>query len=411
MARPFESGVSEVQPYDIPGVRSGDAAHACPTCSGDALWVIVTPVLKPAPGGGAIYTDILARALACSGNDVLVVAERHEGMPGDELFRVGSGMVRQRRIFPHRAGRAAKDLRSYLAYAGANLIYFRLPSLIRRETLVREKAQLRILIHSSLLYYPNTLQWTFESMRRVCDADVLLIGDVRDFSVPDSSLPQLRRLDAIVTSSEKVAEELRPRLGASPPIAPIPMPFECPPVPTDSAVAETLTRLGLAGRPFLLNPNGINLSKHYAVMRDAIPRLRAFPGFDQLQLVTLGRDRDRRPEDDAAEARGETRYLGPRSHEEVLSLMRGALFTLVLSDREAISRAALEAMAVGGRVLLPDLPEFREECASHVVSQPTVEAVTDCIRRLRGAPMPRFGFERHLKQVFLQKYLTVGCGA
>ena len=34
------------------------------------LWLIITPVYRPAPGGGAIYTDTLGRALADAGTNV-----------------------------------------------------------------------------------------------------------------------------------------------------------------------------------------------------------------------------------------------------------------------------------------------------------------------------------------------------
>src|SRR3546814_10644728 len=87
-------------------------------------------------------------------------------------------------------------------------------------------------------------------------------------------------------------------------------------------------------------------------MRDAVARLRQTPGLEDVTLVTVGRKRDRGPEDDDVEARGEAMYLGPVDRETLSSLMQAALFTLILSDREAISRAALEAMAVGGRVIL-----------------------------------------------------------
>src|SRR3546814_18813056 len=49
----------------------------------NSLWVIVTPVFKPAPGGGAIYADNLARARAGAGAVVVVFAERLPGTSAD----------------------------------------------------------------------------------------------------------------------------------------------------------------------------------------------------------------------------------------------------------------------------------------------------------------------------------------
>src|SRR3546814_15062800 len=101
-------------------------------------------------------------------------------------------------------------------------------------------------------------------------------------------------------------------------------------------------------------------------------------------------------------------YLGPVDRETLSSLMQAALFTLILSDREAISRAALEAMAVGGRVILPGLAEFRRECASHVIVSPTADTLARKLVELKDDPMPRFGFERHLESEFDRK--RVGSG-
>src|SRR3546814_20566537 len=59
------------------------------------------------------------------------------------------------RILPFRAGRADRNWRSYLAYAAANLVYLRLPGLIRRERRRVKARTVRVLIPSSLLYHPT----------------------------------------------------------------------------------------------------------------------------------------------------------------------------------------------------------------------------------------------------------------
>src|SRR3546814_9609542 len=137
-------------------------------------------------------------------------------------------------------------------------------------------------------------------------------------------------------------------------------------------------------------------------------RLRGHPRstrtYTPLPYTTLVRS----PEDDDVEARGEAMYLGPVDRETLSSLMQAALFTLILSDREAISRAALEALAVGGRVILPGLSEFRRECASHVIVSPTADTLARKLVELKYDPMPRFGFAPHLESAFLDGSLPFG---
>src|SRR3546814_11187764 len=88
-------------------------------------------------------------------------------------------------------------------------------------------------------------------------------------------------------------------------------------------------------------------------MRDAVARLRQTPGLEDVTLVTVGRKRDRGPEDDDVEARGEAMYLGHVAREKISPTMQAAQFTLILSDREETTRATAEAMEVGGGVILP----------------------------------------------------------
>src|SRR3546814_13420476 len=83
------------------------------------------------------------------------------------------------------------------------------------------------------------------------------------------------------------------------------MPVEMPETrPDPKETAAVIERCGLAGRPFLLNPNGITTATFYPQMRDAVARLRQTPGLEDVTLVTVGRKRDRGPEDDDVEARG-----------------------------------------------------------------------------------------------------------
>ena len=332
---------------------------------------------------------------------MLVITERHPAAPRREVLEGTEGRVLILREFPFRAGRARKDWLSLIAYFITNISYLKLPGIVLQWA-SQENSALRTLIHTSLFYNPNSLKRVVEKLR--LNSSSTLIADVRDMQFPDAEIHLLDRFDRIVTSSHGVAEDLA-RRGASPnKITPIPMPFTFPPVPEACTVQATLEKHGLTGKRFLLNPNGISRAKLYVEMREAMPLIRSMPEMQDVELVSVGRDRDRTDKDNEVERSGSARFLGPIPREELLSLMRAAMFTLILSPNEAISRAALEAMAVGGRVILPDVAEFRVECASHICTDPTPANIARMVTKLADAATPRFGFERHLEPNYLPLY-------
>lgn len=371
------------------------------------LWVIISPVYKPAPGGGAEYTDILARALSSAGEDVHVIVERYPNLPTRETFAEGRGEIHLHRIFPFRAGRKDKDFLSYLGYAAANLQYLSLPSLVNKVARVKDYDAARVLVHGSLVYRRTSFDWIINSLRPKTIADSLVIADMRDYGYPEEKLSLLERFDRITCSSQGVAEAMAERTGRPDKVVCIPMPFVPPPEPTADQVATVLAKFGLEGKRFLLNPNGISRAKHYPVMREAIPILRGKVGFEEIILLTVGRERDAVAADETSQRRGESVSLGPVVREDLLALMKAAEFTLVLSDREAISRNALEAIACGGRVILPDVAEFRDCCASHIASNITPEGIADLVASLRDAPAPNFPFHKHGWDAFLPRYLAL----
>jgi hypothetical protein len=369
------------------------------------LWLIITPVYRPAPGGGAIYTDTLGRALAADGADVLVATEAFPGQPAEQRIESEPGSLTVRRMFPCRAGRAEIDWRTYRDYARQNAMMLGLPAMLARAGKAYGARDAVVLIHSSFFYKPSVMPLILGRLRRALPGRVRLVADVRDYQFPAAKLALLTRFDRICTSSRGVADDLARRLsGIGARLFPIDIPFSGPPKPPDESVDALLCRHGLTRGRYLFNPNGISDAKHYPVMRDAIPILRARPGFEDMVLVTAGRERDRREIDTQGEEAGTARSLGPLPQVEVLALMRGALATVVLSDREAISRAALEAMWVGGNVILPNLAEFRQDCADHVCADVTPEGVAALVERLPGKPGHRYGFERHAAPSFVRLY-------
>lgn len=369
------------------------------------LWVILSPIFKPAPGGAAVYYDTIGQALARAGDDVLVLCEAFAGKPQHEQFFTGEGTARVDRFLPFRAGRAEKDWRSYVDYAIANALYLRIPGLIRKANAKGDYARVCVIMHTSLLYNPSTLAAMLPRLRGAVPGKTRLIADIRDYSYPEAKLSLLAHFDAIVTSSLGVAEELGKRAPAiADRLRPIAMPFAPPPLPSDETVAAVLERFGLTRGRYLFNPNGVANNKHFPAMREAMPLLRGIPGCEDIVLVTAGRNRDWNTRDDEVEAAGLTRYIGPVPHTDIVALMRGAHATVILSDREAISRGALEAMSVGGRAILPDLAEFRASCAEAVCKVVEPATIAALAASLADRPPPCFPFENHAEAVFLPAY-------
>jgi len=135
-------------------------------------------------------------------------------------------------------------------------------------------------------------------------------------------------------------------------------------------------------------------------MREAMPLIRAVPGFEDIVLASAGRKRDWSAQDDLAEAAGLTRYLGSVQHADMLALMRGSRATLILSDKEAISRAALEAIWVGADVVLPDIKEFAQDCSELICSNVTPEQVCSIVTSLDRRQKPKFNFELHSSALY-----------
>jgi hypothetical protein len=282
---------------------------------------------------------------------------------------------------------------------------FRLPELLRRAAGELGLNEAVVLIHSSLLYKPNVIPLLLDRLRRALPGRVRLVADVRDYKFPRSKLTLLERFDRICTSSRGVADELaarNPKIATR--LSPIDMPFTPPPLLHEREVLTLMERTRLVKGRYLFNPNGITDSKCYPIMREAVKILRTRPGFEDVMLVSAGRERDRRKIDRDMDRAGVTKSLGLASHRQVLTLMSGALATLILSDREAISRAALEAMWLGGDVVLPNLAEFRRDCSEHVCAEVTPENVASFVASLSEKPKPKYDFGRHAAASFLPLY-------
>jgi glycosyltransferase involved in cell wall biosynthesis len=377
-----------------------------------ALWYIVTPVYKPAPGGGAIYTDILARALAADGAEVVVATEAFTGEPSHDKIVVGPGSVTLERIFPMRAGRAERDWRSYLAYGVQNLRMLGLPRRIAKAARERGADSVTVLIHSSLFYNRGVLPTLLGRFRQALPGRTRLVVDVRDPKVSDALLPTLARADAAIGCSRAIADNLRARLPATVEVVHLPIPFEPPEAPDAAEIAKALREHGLEGLPYVFNPNGVNEQKRYPEMLELVRALRRVPGYERAALVTVGRARDWSARDDAASAEGLLRYLGVVPNATALALAGGALAVAIHSRIEGMPRSGLETLAIGKPLLAPDIAEFREFIPSSIVRSDQPEDMAKQILELAGSPpAERYPLERHRMSELVKSYRSLEADA
>ena len=376
------------------------------------LWYIVTPVYKPAPGGGAIYTDILARALAGEGADVVVATEAFTGEPAHERISIGRGSLTIDRIFPMRAGRAERDWRSYAAYAAQNLRMLGLPRRVAAAARQSGATSVTVLIHSSLFYNRSVLPWLMGTLQRVLPGRTRLVIDVRDPKVREHLFPIFHRSDAVVGCSRAIADSLRATLPDTVAVVHVPIPFEPPPIPTADEIAAVLREHNLEGTRYVLNPNGVNEQKRYPEMLELVRELRKLAGYEQTVLVTIGRARDWSSRDDAAVEEGILRYVGVVPNRIALALGAGSLATVILSRIEGMPRSGLETLAIGKPLLAPDIAEFREFIPSSIVRSDAPEDMAGQIVELSGAPSgERYPLERHEMSALVSSYRALEADA
>ncbi len=348
--------------------------------------LIVTPLLPPAPGGGGIYTKLLANGLvenySCS--KVIVATEEFPGQPKHELLR--SGTIEFRRIYPYRAGTSRKTICSYWNYFIQNVRLMGLPWLIHSQKIDV------VLFHSSLLYHPGVsaqlCRWSATL------SHVRWIADVRDPRLPPHKFSVLYPFDAVIACSENVRQHLGIDKQLSSKVHLVPIPAEV--VPPDEALRTSiLARFGLESHGYVFSSSGIVCLKG---IDDSIEAVRLARQKDpSIRLVVVGKDRDRRPHHDAAEREGILRYLGIVDHATSLSLAAEAIADLNLSRVDSMPRGSLESLLVGTPILVPKgIPELERCCSEAVVDTADHGAVARRILQLkRSRLVPRYDTSQH----------------
>jgi len=330
--------------------------------------------MPPAPGGGGVYTDTIARALIEQriAEHVCVLTERHPEAPTDEMHLDGSYRIIRR--FPYRAGSANKKWTSYLAYGKQNLQYSHLAAICTQQ---RATA---LLVHSSLHNNPNLLHLWIPKLR---NHRLRLVVDVRDPLLPPKRFHQLYAYDKILACSRSVASHLRIDSAISSKLETIPIPLAVA-RPDDALIQKALASHSLKAGRYLLSTNGLlkrkGLSPLLALAKEIKRRNLG------IAIAIAGKERDRTSEIDTLINDGTIRYLGILPHPEVLSLSAAALANINLSPVEGMPRTTLETLAVGGNVIVAKgIPEFDVLPTNAVVDpyQPTL--VADLVQHMRSA--------------------------
>jgi glycosyltransferase involved in cell wall biosynthesis len=244
--------------------------------------VLLSPLLPPAPGGAAQYTDLLSRSLVRHevADRVLVFSERHPETADVEYLE--GGRIEYRRTYPYRAGRAQRDYLSYFNYALQNIQFLDLPRQISR---VGEAA---LIVHSSFHLHPSSINVVLRLMRRLFGPRLRLVVDVRDPKLPSGRLADLRIYDSIICCAQRIYDTIaaEPTLRSKAEL--IPIPFQPKALP-ESSIAACLQRFALERGGYFFFPNGLAREKG---LDEVVSALRHLPADRRRPLVVAGRARD-----------------------------------------------------------------------------------------------------------------------
>lgn len=371
-------------------------SNSHPPRGGKSRVLVLTPVLPPAPGGGAIYTPLLVNGLLDRGyaEFAAVLTEKHPEMPGKEELRNGSIVFLRR--YPFRAGVLKKDIWRYFRYLVQNLQFLDIPLAVRKYRITH------VLIHGSFHNNPN-LMWLAVRLTRLISPATKLVLDARDPKLPRSKIGQLRPYWKVICCSENVVRHFEDLLGLTERLVHIPVIIDVI-KPTKAEIEDCQKRYGLAARPYIFNGSGIYLDKGTDRLWGVVEELRK--EMPQLNLVIAGRKRDWSPSYDQAVEAGWLKYVGAIPHRDVLLLSAGAMADVNLSRVDSMPRASLEALACGARVLLPQgVPEFERACPGSIMVSNDLEQIALQVQKImRGETVAEYDITPHLSARVLQAY-------
>jgi glycosyltransferase involved in cell wall biosynthesis len=317
--------------------------------------LIITPLYPPATGGAATYFDIVVSGLIKQPRirHLTVLTERMPGQPIESTH----GTLRILRYLPTRISIPRRSRWAHVQSYAQTQLWFRtrLPQLVRRfgvdvihfHTRYRGRLLYAGLTRSRVPIVANLHdRMTIPShLRPVADWLLCCAQGVQRFAV-DAGYPQER-------------------------IVLIPLPMAIPEPPSAEQVSALRTRHGLETDPYLLfvgditsNKGVYDLLEGYAAWRPALPRARLVFAGTNWEGERFILQVHRTP--------GAT-YIGPVSHVDALTLMRGAEVVALPSRSEGLPYVILEAVSLGTKVIAPpDVPEFESHLPESVL--PTVNA-------------------------------------
>lgn len=359
---------------------------------------ILTPIYKPATGGAATYYSLLGSMLIANRivERVTVITERMPGESHDASEADGS--LRIMRVFPYRASSAAGWLRQRALYLVQNLLYYRLPAIVKSLGVDV------LLVHSSFHNQFNLLGGPL----RLIQKHTRLVADVRDCQMPAAKLSQLEPYTQIIACSENVYSHLATRPSLSARVHTIPIPQADLPLPDTPTSEEVVRELGCDPERYLLAVGLLKSRKGVDLLLDAYVNWRAQSG-QSFDLVLVGTIRDKALARRARRAPG-VRLLGAVARTRLLALMKHAALNVNLSLSEGMPRASLEALALQTRVILPaGIPEFRRHCLPWVaVSTTDAKLLAQQFREALAAPPPLcYPLNHHSPSMVVKHYIEV----
>ncbi len=352
--------------------------------------LILTPVFSGDCTGAAVYYTLLTNWLLSREVPVTIVSEATGENVGDDYMG----------IFPKRCGKNKRIVRDLAAYACQNLIYFRLPNIVKR------KKPKTVLIHASFYNLPGVFPYVIRSMleRRVCNERYLI--DVRGF-IPAKCMHHLLKFDQAIACSENVLNALVAGGLSREKIQHIPVLQERFKIDKDK-VQQLLTTLGLKDKTYILYVGLIKEQKAVDILLEAFARF-VQPLHPSYSLVLAGLLKTSNKKIIKLLKSKNVYYIGNRSREEALHLMAGASLCVNLSPAESTSRFCLESIALKRPTILPPkVPEYMRFCPDFVATScEPKEVAQKMMEVLESGEVPSYPIEQHLPEQVLPKYAKI----
>jgi len=359
--------------------------------------LIVTPLILPSVGGGAIYTKILTSGLIEKeyADNVVVLTEKHPSCPSIEYKN--DAQIINLRYFPFRAGVKGKDLTKYVKYVYQNVQFFLIFYLIKKYDITH------IIIHSYFHNYPSIMDKIIYLLSKL--SKIKLIADVRDPRLPKRRFKKLYYYDNIICCSENVYQRFEFDTNLKSKLTLIPIVIDIPKITHKDKINNVLSVYQLSGKRYLFNGSGIDQKKGIHKALSVVEELRKYG--EDISLVIAGKKRDWDTRCQKASDSGILQYLGTLPHNDVLALATGSVMDINLSIVDSMPRHSLEALASGARALFPyGIPEFERTCHEYVaVSNNPVEIAVQ-IKKLinENNYCCKYDFKIHYKDNVLAQY-------